>query len=213
MKNIALSGSSEGVHWIEGWLTCQENVWWLKHEGLNKDVHQSFWFLVCFCSDLADKMCVHICMLSRAGSSFYWHGVSSEESLHYPNSDRSQEGRKADVAPLENHHIAFQSVLTADSLSLLLHPPGRDREQLDLFFNGRKILETLVEFCHERCSHIRILLVFSRQIGVWIRRHDVRQRREECCMTASKLCLKHAELYTEGFDVCIQVWHQLKFAL
>ena len=69
-------------------------------------------------------------MLSRIGSSFYGHGVSSEETLHYPNSDRSQGGRETKVAPSENHHIAFQTVLTADSLSLLLHPPGRVENRL-----------------------------------------------------------------------------------
>lgn len=153
MKNIALSGSSDAVLWIEGWLGCQEKVWWLRHEGLHRDDYQSFWISFWFCSDLTEKMFVHICMLSRTGSTFFLRGVSSEETWHYPNSDRSQGGREADVDSSENHHIAFQSVLTADSLPLLLHPPGRGREQLDLFFNGRKILKTLVEFCHERCNH------------------------------------------------------------
>ena len=71
----------------------------------------------CLCSDLAAKMFAHIRILGRIGSSFYWHGFSPEEALHYPNSDRCQGGREADVAPSENHHIAFQLVLTADSLS------------------------------------------------------------------------------------------------
>ena len=123
MKNIALSGASGAVLWTEGWLTCQEKVRWLKHEGLHKDGHQSFWFSVCFCSDLTTKVFVYICMLSRIDSLFYWHGVSSEETLHYPNSDRSQGGREAGVAPSENHHIAFQSIRTADCRSLLPHPP------------------------------------------------------------------------------------------
>lgn len=36
--------------WIEGWLTGQEKVWWLRHKRFHRDGYQSFWFLVWFCS-------------------------------------------------------------------------------------------------------------------------------------------------------------------
>lgn len=52
-------------------------------------------------------------------------GVSSKETCRYPNSDKIQGGREADVDSSENYQIIFQLVLTVDSLPLPLHPPGR----------------------------------------------------------------------------------------
>ena len=95
-------------------------------EGHHRNGCRSFWFSICFCSELTQKMFAHICMLSQTDSSFFLCGVSSEGTGLFPRSGRSRVGREADSP--ENYHTAFQYVLIAVPLPLL-RPLGRERDR------------------------------------------------------------------------------------
>lgn len=97
--------------------------------------------------------------MSREGSSLFLRGISSEVTLV-----QVREGDKSTFTLQRIITLHFnQFEVQICFYFFCVHCEGR-QEQLDLFFCDRKILEMLVELCHQRYNHGHIFLLFSGKV-------------------------------------------------
>lgn len=126
----------------------------------------SFWFSACFCSELSEKcLLTYVSWAEKIQHSF---GVASHPRKLglFQVSVEVGQGEKLMLILQRSITLHFSKFLLQTFFHFFCIYQEGSREQ-PVFFNDRKIVKVLMEFCHERCDHEHIFLFFGRKIGLW----------------------------------------------